>query len=334
MNIEFHSKRSLGAGEGSGAFRAVLPWVALVFAVAFCGRPGPDEVIIRQPDLFPEGVQYSSRYNIWLITSLRRGLVHQVKDDGTIKPLIRDDSTLVSTIGIHVDESRDRVLVANSDPGVGERTTPETQRQLAGLGIYRLSTGEKITYTNLGALRPEYEHFANDIALDGAGNAYVTDSYSPIIYKVTPEGAASVLIENSRFIGEGFGLNGIAFHRNNFLIVAKMDEGILFKVPLSNPDNFSRIELDRTLPGADGIFWTITGDLVVIANEPTDTVFLVKSTDGWSSGRVAGEMKTGDVYATTGVARGNRNYVLYARLNRLFAGQLPVEEFSIRKVKF
>jgi hypothetical protein len=306
----------------------------LPLVVTFCGQPGPDVVSIRQTDLFPEGVQYSSRYQVWLVTSLRRGLVNQVKDDGTIKPLIRDDATLVSTIGLRVDQGRDRVLVANSDPGVGERTNPGTQRKLAGLGIYRLSTGEKIAYANLGALRPDYEHFANDIALDGAGNAYVTDSYSPIVYKVTPEGTASVLIENSRFIGEGFGLNGIAFHRNNFLIVAKMDEGILFKVPLSNPDNFSRIELDRTLPGADGIFWTITGDLVVIANEPTNAVFLVKSTDGWNSGRVAGEMQTGDVYATTGVVRGNANYVLYARLNRLFAGQLPVEEFSIRKVKF
>lgn len=314
--------------------RRLLFAAALVLATGACAKPGPEQVTIAETDLFPEGLEYSSRYGVWLVTSLRKGLVNQVKDDGTIKPLIEDPALLKSVIGIRIDEKRDRVLIANSDPGVAERTDPATQRKLAGLGIYRLSTGEKIAYADLGALRPAEAHFANDIALDGDGNAYVTDSFSPLIYKVTPEGEASVLIENSRFIGQGFGLNGIVYHRNNFLVVAKMDEGLLFKIPLSNPDNFKEIKLDRKLPGADGLLWNIAGDLVVAANGDTNKIFLVKSADGWDSARVAGERATGDVFATTGVLRGNEVYVLYAQLNKLFGGQLPVDEFTINKIKF
>ncbi len=301
--------------------------------LGLCAKPGPDMVHFKVTNLFPEGVEYSPRYGVWLVTSLYEGKVTQVKDDGTTKPLIQDDATLKSAIGIRVDEKRDRVLVANSDPGVSKRTDPATQKKMAGLGIYKLSTGEKIAYADLGALRPG-DHFANDIALDGDGNAYVTDSFSPIIYKVDLNGTPSVLIENSRFVGTGFSLNGIVYHKNNFLIVGKMDEGVLFKIPLSNPDNFSEIKLDRKLEGADGILWSIAGDLIVIAGGTTNKVFLVKSSDSWSSGTVAGEVPTGDVFPTTGILRGNEPYVLYAFLGKLFGGQLPVEEFMIHKVKF
>ena len=36
--------------------------------------------------------------------------------------------------------------------------------------------------------------FINDIALDPQGNAYVTNSLSPFIHKITPDGEASVFI--------------------------------------------------------------------------------------------------------------------------------------------
>lgn len=43
------------------------------------------------------------------------------------------------------------------------------------------------------------------MTVDPAGNAYVTDSLSPLVHKVTPEGQASVFVEDPRLAGEGIG---------------------------------------------------------------------------------------------------------------------------------
>jgi len=319
--------------EGIKRYMFCISIPIFILTMVQCSKPGPDQIIIKKPNLFPEGVEYDRGQKRFLITSLREGIISEVKMDGTSQVFI-DDDVLVSAIGIRVDSSRQRILVCNSDPGASVKTKPETQKKLAGLGIYDLKNGQKINYLNLHTLRPEGNHFANDIAIDGKGNAYVTDSFSPIIYKVTATGEFSIFLENSRFTGDGFNLNGIVFNRNNFLIVAKYNEGILFRVPIGNPDNFAEIKIDKKFPGADGLLWSVSGDLIVIANSSTNKVFQLRSTDGWKSASIASEMVTGEVFATTGVLRGHEAYVLYAQLHKLFGGQLPVEKFTIKKIKF
>jgi hypothetical protein len=133
--------------------------------------------------------------------------------------------------------------VAVSDPGAGLRTSPATAGKLAALGIYTLITGTRIKWVDLGGLLPGMAHFANDLAIDPQGNAYITDSFSPIIYKVDVNGNASVFMANERFAtqpGE-FGFNGIVFHPSGYLIVAFSKENKLFKFPVANPSGFSEV---------------------------------------------------------------------------------------------
>src|SRR3989337_2363951 len=60
------------------------------------------------------------------------------------------------------------------------------------------------------------------------------DSFSPIIYRGDTANKASVLLNHKRFTGDGFNLNGLVA-KDNYLPVAKMNEGLLFKVPLDKP---------------------------------------------------------------------------------------------------
>ncbi len=186
------------------------------------------------------------------------------------------------------------------------------------MGIYELSSGEEIKFIDLGKLLPNKKHLANGMTLDADGNAYVTDSFSPVIYKIDKQGSASVFLESDRFLGEGINLNGIVFHPDGYLIVIKKGEGILFKVPLNNPNNFSEIKSSQKFIGGDGLILANNRELVVIANrasgEVTETVFSLISEDNWKTAKVIDEYKFGAVYPTTGVVKDGKIYVIHSDL--------------------
>ena len=301
------------------------------------GGSNLNSVVIPKETLYPEGIEYNPQTGKFLLSSVREGTIYEINEDGTYRPFIQDER-LISTIGIRIDQERNRLLVANSDYGVSFKTDQKTDRKLAAIGIYNLSTGEPIAYVDLGTLRPNSSHFANDIAIDNAGNAYITDSLSTIIYKVDPQGNPSVFLEHERFRGEGFNLNGIVYHPDGYLIVAKKSEGALFKVPLDNPEAFSQIQTERELVGTDGLLLADNRNLVAITNRASgvisNTVFALRSDDNWESAIILNQYATGDVYPSTGTIKEKNIYIIYGRLNTLSEPNLttPIQQFKIQQV--
>lgn len=260
----------------------------------------------------PEGIQYDELNRRFLVSSRTRGRIGAVKDDSTYTQFA-DDARLISTIGLNLDISRNRLLAAVSDNGANTtRSTPATLRRLAALAIFNARNGSLTRYVDLGALRPGQNHFANDITVDLQGNAYVTDSSSPIIYKVDLQGNASVFLEDPQLSGgTGFGLNGIVFHPSGYLLVAKSNDGTLFKVPINNPGGFSRVTTNQNLVGADGLLLSTPQTLLIVSGSQT-TVFRLSSTDNWATSSTTGTFATGPVSPTTITRRGLTDaYVLY-----------------------
>jgi sugar lactone lactonase YvrE len=292
----------------------------------------PDTISFTKMALYPEGVDYDAANHRFLVTSLHEGVVGAVTPDGHYTPVFQNPA-MISAIGIRIDAKRDRVLVCNSDPGVSIHTKPESQGKLAGLAAYKLSTGELLKYIDLGGLAKGGGHFCNDIALDQEGNIYATDSFSPIIYKIDSNYNASIFVQDKRFAGEGFNLNGIVV-KDNYLIVAKDNEGVLFKFPLDDPAKFVEINVDQKMPGADGLVMKSDGSLLVIANGNTNKVFKLVSDDNWNSAKVTATVDTGPTFTTTGVEVNGSVYVLNARLDVLFNTKTEkhVETFEIKKV--
>jgi len=292
----------------------------------------PDTISFTKAALYPEGVDYDAANNRFLVTSLHEGIVGAVTPDGKYTPLFQDPH-MVSAIGLRIDAKRDRVLVCNSDPGVSLLTSKESQGKLAGLAAFKLSSGELIKYVDLGALANGGGHFCNDIALDNDGNIYATDSFSPIIYKIDSNYNASIFVQDKAFEGQGFNLNGIVVN-GNYLIVAKDNDGTLFKFPLDDPGKFVQIKVDQKMPGADGLVMKSDGSLLVIANGNTNKVFKLTGDDDWNSATVTASEDTGDTFTTTGVEVNGSVYALNARLNVLFnpKAEKQVDSFVIKKL--
>lgn len=299
----------------------------------------PAAVTFTQAGLYPEGTQYDDQQAHFLVSSQTAGRIGQVMDDGTYASFA-DDPRLISTIGLHLDAPRGRLLVAVSDPGYNAaRTTAATKGKLAALAIFNRGTGAKTGYVDLGGLRPAYAaHFANDIAVDAQGNAYVTDSFAPIIYKVDAQGVATVFLENAALAAPAgkFGLNGIVYHPSGYLLVAKSDEGALIKVPLANPGSFSKVTLTGVdLTNDDGLQLIDNTTLLASCNSQ-GKVYRVVTTNDFTSVSASGSFATGAVYPTTLARRGGAaSYVLASHLDALQAMQTPpVAQFTLTKVSF
>jgi len=308
--------------------------VGASYLMSSCAKDGgipnpftPAKITVSQAGLAPEGVEFDNLNQHFLVSSRTKGQIGTVMDNGTYA-LFADDARLVSTIGLRVDEARHRLLAAVSDNGSNTtRSTPATLNMLAGLAVFDTDNGSLQKYIDLGALRPGQRHFANDITVDLEGNAYVTDSFSPIIYKVDPQGNASIFLENAALASTGFGLNGIVYHPDGYLLVAKSSEGVLFKVPIRNPAGFTAVTTSQGLVGADGLL-LLTPKTLLLVSGSQRMVYRLTSSDSWATTSATGTFATGPTSPTTLARRDISDaYVLYPY-------QATAPQFDLVKVKF
>ena len=260
----------------------------------------PDTIVAERGGFIPEGVEYDMMNGRLLTGSLTEGSVFRIHSDGRVEALIEDEE-LISSVGIEADEPRDRLLVANADRsvfqsgGIGQ----------AKLGIYNLTTGERVAMIDLAATvdaGDDAAHFANDVAVTDNGTAYVTDTRMNVIYRVDADHAASVF---HRF-EDGAGPNGIVHHPGGYLLVAR--GAGLWKVPLDDPGAAAEVTLPEEVPGQDGMVWT-AGRLAIVSNSANRVVALT-SDDDWATAGVAG-IASYEEQATTAAVVGDDVYVVH-----------------------
>jgi hypothetical protein len=225
-------------------------------------------------------------------------------------------------LGIAVDAQRKWLWAVNSDLGASAKPSAAGPKKLAGVGVYDLATGKPLKYVDLSPLA-DGPHLLNGIALDASGNAFVTDSFSPVIYKVTPAGEASVFLKDERFAGSAINLNGLLVHPDGYLLVIKKSDGALYKVPMAEPAALSKVAIDHTFVGGDGLTFVSKETLIIIANRTpehsSNTAYALSSDDGWRTAKLSGVQELQDLYPTTAVLRNGQLYVVHSKLNQLIA---------------
>lgn len=296
----------------------------------------PERVTFSAARQYPEGITYSPALDLFLVSSLTQGKIGTVDQNGRYADLFANDKQLIGSIGMKV--RGDLLYVCNGDQGVSDKSNEQTVLKTAGLFIYNLRTKQNVRRVNLAALLPTMNHFANDIAFDSTGNAYVTDSFAPVVYKVPADSTVPVSVINSPlFAGaQGINLNGIVYHPGKYLIVVKSNEGKLFKVDLANTNTITEIT-GVNLPGGDGML-LYNNDLYVVNGR--NKVSQVRSSDGWKTASVVKTDSVGYVDATTNVLVNDKIYTLNARISEVSAAvaaknpaQLQANSYSIQQFK-
>jgi sugar lactone lactonase YvrE len=293
----------------------------------------PDLVLAQRESFHPEGIVWDSENERFLTGSMTEGTIFEIVDDGTVTPFIEDEA-LITTLGLHIDRENDRLLVANADMSEDPESTG-----LAQLGIYDLNSGERLHLVDLGSLLESGHHLANGVTADADGNAYITDSFSPVIYKVTPNGEASILVESEQFSSETFGLNDIEYHPTGYLLIAFTEPGMLYKISLDNPETVTQGELTESF-SPDGIVRHPNGNLIVVATtlqedgSPQGQVIELASRDDWTSAEIVNHASVDtDLSPTSITIRDETPYVVHTHFNELFSGQ-SVAAFEILRIDF
>lgn len=280
---------------------------------------------------YPESAAWSAKANTFFVGSVHRGIIGKVNQQGGYSPFITDKQ-LIGTVGVKVDAKRNILWVANSDSGASDRSSPATQGKLAALVAYNATTGEQIAYHDLGKLS-EGAHFANDITLDDKGNVYVTDSFSPIIYRVDASGKASIFATSDLFKGEGFNLNGIVHHSKGYLLVCKYNSGELFKIDIKNPNHIEKVALAEAIKGADGLLLRSPNKLIAVQNMGIDRTVELVSSDDWKSATVKPIANSKLPFPTSATLVGDEVYVLNAQLGSLFSATAEkVRNYLLQKL--
>ncbi|MDQ7085289.1 MAG: hypothetical protein Q9M36_10340 [Sulfurovum sp.] len=190
-------------------------------------------------------------------------------------------------------------------------------------------------------------HFANDVTVDKQNNIYVTDSFSPHIYKIDAQGQKEIFVTSYLWdINQGeFGLNGIVYHTEGFLIVSHYAQAKLYKVSLDdskevteilfNQDNLSTEEKLSQLDGLE-----LSGNtLSVVSNNLSasthgNAVYQMTSSDTWKTATITGTMLTGQTSPTAVTTVGSNQYVLYADLLKLVSQQTAPKTYTLQKVRY
>jgi len=237
--------------------------------------PLSDSYELRSDDSVPEGVAFDPQERVFYATSLQGGSIVRINSAGD-ESIFRASDNRARLVGAKVDARQRRLWVcAQQVDGIDNR-----------VWVFELSTAQLEMEFLLGALATNGS--CNDLVLDSAGVAYVTDPANPFLYRLDPAtGTGKILATDPLFedvTGAGLGLNGIALSPDeSALIIAKFVPASLLRVSLPDADSIEPIVLTGdTLPSPDGLA-VLNGDLYAVAG---DSVSRVRPNTNFTSGEV------------------------------------------------
>ncbi|MCB1689944.1 MAG: SMP-30/gluconolactonase/LRE family protein [Halioglobus sp.] len=237
--------------------------------------PLSERYTLSSPDSIPEGVAFDPKERMFYATSLQGGGIVRIDAEGresVFHPA--DNRALVG--GTKVDAER-RLLWACAQQVDGGDSR---------VWLFDLNTAELTMEFFLGAIFANGA--CNDLVLDSAGIAYVTDPANPNIYRLdAATGTGAIFATDPRFTditGLSLGLNGIDITADgSALIVAKFALPTLFRVSLPDGDTIATVALSGdTLPSPDGLAM-LAGDLYAVSGS---SVSRVRPNEDFSAGQV------------------------------------------------
>lgn len=312
----------------------------LIIGILFvgCAAAVPDQPTARiefnAPETYPEGIAYDSVSNAYFVSSARLGSIGKVTEQGLYSQLI-NDPTFKSSYGVKVHPDGKRLFVCIGDANYSKYTSPDTRKKMARIVGIDKNSGKKTDDIDLSGLVLG-NHFPNDLTFDNQSNAYITDSFANVIYKITPGGKASVFADSPLFKTDGIGLNGIVYHPSGYLIVVSSGTGALYKVDIANPRNISKVRTEQFFINGDGLLLNGNQKLIVVQNGGSDKIYELSSEDNWSSAKLSASTLAADrfTYPSTVTKAKDKFWVMNAKFSELTdSTSVPSKKFAIQHAR-
>jgi DNA-binding beta-propeller fold protein YncE len=255
-------------------------------------------------DLFPEGAAFDPDGQSFFVGSLAHGTVTQVTASGEESLFYAGETGAPrATLGLEIDVARRRLWSCAIDPAT-----------FAGwIWVFSLDTGER---THEIVLEDVFSGAScNDMALDPAGRAYVTDRENPNVYLIDVDAPESRIWATGPLLEATVGLNGIAITADGSAALANTYlPARLVRISMVDPSVITEVALTGdpfegtgSLAGADGSTLLSSALYVAFPNElmevvPADAEWMTATVRSAPAGPglTALTVANGDMYGSNG----------------------------------
>ena len=286
------------------------------------GGPLPTRYVLPGSAVFPEGIAYDERTQLVFVSSTTNGTVFRgsATDETLTAFLPPGGDGRTTAIGLEVDNDG-HLFVAGGGTGF-----VWVYDELTGALVARLSGGSSPT-------------FINDIAVDKDGVAYITDSMSPVIYRVVPNGTGGYTLERWLPLAgtpivytAGFNLNGIVVSPSNqYLFTVQTNTGKIYRIDIATKEI---VQLDvggATFPAGDGL-WMRGSTLYVLQNQQ-ELITEIRVQPNQARGTVVSQTTDPSfMFPTSLVTARGRLLVVNSQFDRRGPGLTPVLPFTVSVV--
>lgn len=216
---------------------------------------------------FPEAITATADGTLY-VSNLAGGGILRIRPNQAPEVWLKPgDHGTRSTLGVLADEKRGLLWVCSNDMSMIGIPSPGTQKG-SSLKSFDLKSGQPKSSASL----PGDAQICNDIAIDKAGDVYVTDTLAPNVLKLSKDQKSLAVWKADPALApaEGGGLDGIAFGSDGNMIVNKIGSGELFRIEVKNgvAGALTALKPSRPLVMPDGLrladdgksFWLIEGE--------------------------------------------------------------------------
>ncbi len=278
--------------------------------------------------VFPEGI--TATRGTFYVSSTTDGTIFRGDvRRGTTEVFVEGpDDRSRTAIGLEVTRRGDRLVVAGGGTGT--------------VSVYDTRTEDLVARYSNGLTAPST--FLNDVAFDREGNAYITDSRNPVLYRLSAEQVRSGGGSPERFVdftgtafeylpAPNFNANGIAIPRNgDFAIVVQSSTGRLFRVDLDSKQ-VTQVDLGgATVTNGDGL--ELRGRTLYVVRNSNEVITEIRLNGRGTAGRVVDETTDESLaFPTTAVFAQGRLLLVNSQFDRRGENVTPDLPFTVSSLR-
>jgi sugar lactone lactonase YvrE len=300
------------------------PLAAPNAAAAAAGRDAlPTRYVLPGSSVFPEGIAYDERTGLVFVSSATDGTIFRGRvSDESLTPFLApgaDGRTMA--VGLEVDNDG-HLFVAGGATGF-----ILIYDELTGALVARVSGGSSPT-------------FINDITVDRDGVAYATDSQSPVIYRVSPNGSGGYTLDRWLELagtpivyGPGFNLNGIVVAPGDrYLFTVQSNTGKIYRVDIATREIVQVDVGGATFVNGDGLW--IRGNTLYVLQNQQEIISEIRLQPQRARGTLVGQTTDASfMFPTSLVGARGRLLVVNSQFDKRAPGATPVLPFTVSIVR-